>query len=99
MVIIAVTIANITNKVFFAGKTNKDPKEKWGYVDVRPGAHMFWWLYYTSHSSGYSNRPLIIWLQVFTLLTAQVIMVSWSYTDDTDLLADVSDICLIALFI
>eukprot|EP00117_Sycon_ciliatum_P008908 scpid71330/ scgid11415/ Retinoid-inducible serine carboxypeptidase; Serine carboxypeptidase 1 len=36
--------------------------EKWGYVDVRPGAHMFWWLY------GYEGtlspqKPLVMWLQ------------------------------------
>ena len=25
---------------------------------------MFYWLYETTHSSGYKNRPLILWLQV-----------------------------------
>lgn len=39
-----------------------DPKEDWGYVDVRPGAHMFWWLYFTTADSS-TNPPLIIWLQ------------------------------------
>ena len=37
--------------------------EKWGFVDVRQGAHMFWWLY------GYQGtlspeQPLVMWLQV-----------------------------------
>jgi hypothetical protein len=41
-----------------------DGLEKWGYVDVRPGAHMFWWLYYSYHAEGALNRPIIIWLQV-----------------------------------
>jgi serine carboxypeptidase 1 len=43
--------------------TNKEGVETWGYVDVRPGAHMFYWLYYTTHVDGYMNKPLIIWFQ------------------------------------
>ncbi|KAJ8667664.1 hypothetical protein QAD02_009327 [Eretmocerus hayati] len=40
-------------------------EQKWGYVDVRPGAHMFWWLYYTTNAnvSNYYDKPLLIWLQ------------------------------------
>ena len=38
--------------------------EKWGYVDVRKDAHMFWWLYHTTAAEGYTNKPLVIWLQV-----------------------------------
>ncbi|XP_036409196.1 retinoid-inducible serine carboxypeptidase [Megalops cyprinoides] len=39
-------------------------KESWGYVDVREGAHMFWWLYYADGSSGsYKDLPLVMWLQ------------------------------------
>ncbi|RXN31512.1 retinoid-inducible serine carboxypeptidase [Labeo rohita] len=39
-------------------------KESWAYVDVRDGAHMFWWLYYANSSSGsYENLPLVMWLQ------------------------------------
>jgi len=43
---------------------NEDQTEFWGYVDVRPGAHMFYWLYLTTHAPGFIHRPLIIWLQV-----------------------------------
>lgn len=40
-------------------------KEAWNYVDVRDGAHMFWWLYYAdSQSAGYKDLPLVMWLQV-----------------------------------
>lgn len=40
-------------------------KEAWNYVDVRDGAHMFWWLYYAdSQSAGYQDLPLVMWLQV-----------------------------------
>nr|XP_046270268.1 retinoid-inducible serine carboxypeptidase [Scatophagus argus] len=39
-------------------------KEAWGYVDVRDGAHMFWWLYYAdSQSAQHKDLPLVMWLQ------------------------------------
>ncbi|XP_076266199.1 retinoid-inducible serine carboxypeptidase-like [Rhynchophorus ferrugineus] len=37
--------------------------EKWGYAKVNEKAHMFWWLYYTTATSDYTQRPLVIWLQ------------------------------------
>eukprot|EP00271_Cylindrocystis_brebissonii_P017536 TRINITY_DN4600_c0_g2_i1.p1 TRINITY_DN4600_c0_g2~~TRINITY_DN4600_c0_g2_i1.p1 ORF type:complete len:561 (-),score=89.06 TRINITY_DN4600_c0_g2_i1:324-2006(-) len=46
-----------------------DGTEEWGYTDVRPGAHLFWWLYYSTPSSSLSSnvelasKPLIMWLQ------------------------------------
>ncbi|XP_017059155.1 retinoid-inducible serine carboxypeptidase-like isoform X2 [Drosophila ficusphila] len=48
-----------------SGKPGYGPGEQdWGYVDVRPGAHMFYWLYYTTANvSSYTERPLAIWLQ------------------------------------
>uniref|UniRef100_A0A8C9WN18 Carboxypeptidase n=1 Tax=Scleropages formosus TaxID=113540 RepID=A0A8C9WN18_SCLFO len=40
------------------------PSEAWGYVDIRQGAHMFWWLYYANGSAGsYKELPLVMWLQ------------------------------------
>ncbi|CAD6999263.1 retinoid-inducible serine carboxypeptidase [Ceratitis capitata] len=46
-------------------KTGYGPGEQdWGFVDVRTGAHMFYWLYYTTANvSSYTDRPLAIWLQ------------------------------------
>ncbi|KAI5097602.1 retinoid-inducible serine carboxypeptidase precursor, partial [Silurus meridionalis] len=39
-------------------------KEAWDYVDVRDGAHMFWWLYYANSSSAsFQDLPLVMWLQ------------------------------------
>ncbi|KAM4531015.1 retinoid-inducible serine carboxypeptidase [Odontesthes bonariensis] len=39
-------------------------KEAWDYVEVRDGAHMFWWLYYAdSPSARYQDLPLVLWLQ------------------------------------
>uniref|UniRef100_A0A6P4DW19 Carboxypeptidase n=1 Tax=Drosophila rhopaloa TaxID=1041015 RepID=A0A6P4DW19_DRORH len=39
-------------------------EQDWGYVDVREGAHMFYWLYYTTANvRSYTERPLVLWLQ------------------------------------
>ena len=39
--------------------------QQWDYVEVRPGAHMFWWLHYTidPNVSSFIEKPLIIWLK------------------------------------
>ncbi|KAG7165380.1 Retinoid-inducible serine carboxypeptidase-like 1 [Homarus americanus] len=37
--------------------------EEFGYVDVRPGAHMFWVMYHVDQEDDYTNYPLIMWLQ------------------------------------
>ena len=41
------------------------PDESWGYVDVRPGAHSFWWLYGANVTDPATrpSQPLILWLQ------------------------------------
>jgi serine carboxypeptidase 1 len=41
----------------------EDGTEKWCYVNVRPGAHSFYWLYYSTHADGWQTRPLVLWLQ------------------------------------
>ncbi|CAG5898935.1 unnamed protein product [Menidia menidia] len=39
-------------------------REAWGYVHARPGAHMFWWLYYADSPAGRPEQlPLVMWLQ------------------------------------
>ncbi|KAG8038184.1 hypothetical protein G9C98_006509 [Cotesia typhae] len=43
-------------------------EQDWGHFEVRPGAHMFWWLYYVnspvkSQDFDVFNKPLLIWLQ------------------------------------
>ncbi|XP_029680615.1 retinoid-inducible serine carboxypeptidase-like [Formica exsecta] len=47
------------------GKKGFGPGEQeWGFVQVRPYANMFWWLYYTTADvKSYYDEPLIIWLQ------------------------------------
>ncbi|XP_011686912.1 PREDICTED: retinoid-inducible serine carboxypeptidase-like [Wasmannia auropunctata] len=39
-------------------------EQEWDYVQVRPKAYMFWWLYYTTaDTNAIYDKPLIIWLQ------------------------------------
>ncbi|XP_046403152.1 retinoid-inducible serine carboxypeptidase-like [Ischnura elegans] len=54
---VAVTVWNS-----FALGQNPKSKQSWGYVDVRPGAHIFWWLHYADGDKPLS-RPLVLWLQ------------------------------------
>ncbi|XP_062874789.1 retinoid-inducible serine carboxypeptidase [Trichomycterus rosablanca] len=49
---------------FHLGVSVVSGKEAWDYVEVRDGAHMFWWLYYANgSSSSFQDLPLIMWLQ------------------------------------
>ncbi|EEZ98226.2 retinoid-inducible serine carboxypeptidase-like [Tribolium castaneum] len=39
-------------------------EQEWGFVQVRAGAKIFWWLHQTSANvTNYTERPLVIWLQ------------------------------------
>ncbi|AQK51581.1 retinoid-inducible serine carboxypeptidase precursor [Zea mays] len=42
-----------------------DGSEEWGYVEVRPKAHMFWWLYHSPQrvDNGKTPWPTVLWLQ------------------------------------
>ncbi|XP_022944267.1 serine carboxypeptidase-like 51 [Cucurbita moschata] len=44
---------------------SEDGTEEWGYVQVRPKAHMFWWLYRSPSrvDAGSKAWPTILWLQ------------------------------------
>ena len=51
-------------KLFLARKGFGPTEQEWGFVTVREGAHMFWWLQQTSANvESYTERPLVIWLQ------------------------------------
>ncbi|RDX57895.1 Serine carboxypeptidase-like 51, partial [Mucuna pruriens] len=43
----------------------KEGSEEWGYVQVRPKAHMFWWLYRSPYRVDNPSKPwpIILWLQ------------------------------------
>lgn len=46
---------------FVSGRPGVGPGEQdWGYITVRPNAHMFYWLYYNEQTT---EQPLVIWLQ------------------------------------
>lgn len=46
---------------FVSGRSGVGPGEQdWGYVTVRPEAHIFYWLYYHERTT---EQPLVIWLQ------------------------------------
>ncbi|KAH0535181.1 hypothetical protein KQX54_014637 [Cotesia glomerata] len=59
-------ISGHVNKV--EGKKGFGPgDQQWGYVTVRPSAHMFWWLYYVNPPEKPTNfdplsKPLMIWI-------------------------------------
>ncbi|XP_052128745.1 retinoid-inducible serine carboxypeptidase-like isoform X1 [Frankliniella occidentalis] len=40
-----------------------DGGQEYGYVDVRDGAHMFYWLYYVNGGDTPADKPLVLWLQ------------------------------------
>ncbi|KAL2590289.1 hypothetical protein AAZV13_13G281600 [Glycine max] len=44
---------------------NEDGSEEWGYVQVRPKAHLFWWLYRSPYRVENPSKPwpIILWLQ------------------------------------
>ncbi|CAL0329048.1 unnamed protein product [Lupinus luteus] len=53
--------------LFHGGMTIKseDGLEEWDYVEVRPKAHMFWWLYKSPYRVENPSKPwpIILWLQ------------------------------------
>ncbi|XP_075233194.1 retinoid-inducible serine carboxypeptidase-like [Lycorma delicatula] len=52
--------------IVVTGKKGFGPgSQEYGYVEVRKGAHMFYWLYYinTVKEIEATNHPLVIWLQ------------------------------------
>lgn len=56
-------VLSVQNSGMTSG-TASSKDNTWGYVDVRTGAHMFYWLYYTkAQVKRYTDRPLVIWLQ------------------------------------
>ncbi|KAI3997175.1 hypothetical protein MKX01_009019 [Papaver californicum] len=50
---------------FVMGIGTKDGSEQWGYVQVRPKAHMFWWHYKSPYRVDDPSKPwpIILWLQ------------------------------------
>ncbi|KAL0270818.1 UNVERIFIED_CONTAM: hypothetical protein PYX00_008106 [Menopon gallinae] len=60
LAIIGVAWGNPTPKKKGYGPGDQD----WGWIKVRTGANMFYWLFYTTADvKSYYERPLVIWLQ------------------------------------
>lgn len=54
------------SRLLVQGRVGVGPGEQeWGFATVRPGAHMFWWLYFTTNKEveNFYQKPLVIWLQ------------------------------------
>lgn len=59
------TVTAASRKKVATGARTHDGSEEWGYVEVRPRAHMFWWLYRSPYRVEDSSKPwpIILWLQ------------------------------------
>ncbi|CAB0030450.1 unnamed protein product [Trichogramma brassicae] len=52
-----------SSRAAVSGRKGFGPGEQdWAYVQLRQGAHMFWWLFYAGGSEA-NDRPLVVWLQ------------------------------------
>lgn len=67
MVALASLFAFLSFQLFFQTAESEPPipDESWGYVEVRQGAFMFWWLYGAQISDPMQRvgKPLVMWLQ------------------------------------
>ncbi|XP_062195851.1 serine carboxypeptidase-like 51 isoform X2 [Phragmites australis] len=63
LVLLAAAVFSVAAPSNAAG--TPDGSEEWGYVQVRPKAHMFWWLYHSSQrvDNGTTPWPTVLWLQ------------------------------------
>ncbi|CAN6300652.1 unnamed protein product [Urochloa humidicola] len=60
-------LCSLLHTVFAASISNGTPdgSELWGYVEVRPGAHLFWWYYKSPQRPSTPTQPwpTVLWLQ------------------------------------
>ncbi|XP_047308702.1 serine carboxypeptidase-like 51 [Impatiens glandulifera] len=56
---------SFVHATFHTSSGTDDGSEQWGYVEVRPKAHMFWWLYRSPQRVEDPSNPwpIILWLQ------------------------------------
>ncbi|XP_068645750.1 serine carboxypeptidase-like 51 [Aristolochia californica] len=64
-VFVVLAVLCVRETEFAAAAGTADGSEEWGYVEVRPKAHMFWWLYRSPQREGLpaSEWPVVLWLQ------------------------------------
>ena len=67
LVFISFTVFGITNARNIDTSDAVIPDEKWGYINLRPNAYMFWWLYGASSPEikpvDRDKVPFVIWIQ------------------------------------
>lgn len=62
---VRLTILYFYGKLFsLLGRYGFRGDQEWGFVTVRPGANLFYWLHYTTAKvDSYIKKPLLIWLE------------------------------------
>ncbi|KAK9062856.1 hypothetical protein SSX86_020046 [Deinandra increscens subsp. villosa] len=57
--------ASSISSLGYSSRGTSDGSEAWGYIEVRPRAHMFWWLYKSPNRVEEPSKPwpTILWLQ------------------------------------
>jgi serine carboxypeptidase 1 len=65
LVILCLIVSCTNGETKHVRKINSDGSEAWGYVEVRPKAHMFWWHYKSPYRVENPSKPwpIILWLQ------------------------------------
>ncbi|PIA24698.1 hypothetical protein AQUCO_104200001v1 [Aquilegia coerulea] len=66
LLLVSLLIAvSLCHKNIVSAAGTEDGSEQWGYVEVRPQAHLFWWLYKSPHRVEDPSKPwpVILWLQ------------------------------------
>ncbi|XP_062886779.1 retinoid-inducible serine carboxypeptidase isoform X1 [Mobula hypostoma] len=54
----------LVSGALLVGAATSGARQDWGYVSVREGARLFWWLFYSEReAAGNSSAPLVLWLQ------------------------------------
>ncbi|KAA8516618.1 hypothetical protein F0562_016876 [Nyssa sinensis] len=61
----ALVSLSLVHANFSVAAGTDDGSEQWGYVEVRPKAHMFWWLYRSPNRVEDPSKPwpILLWLQ------------------------------------
>ncbi|KAL7153982.1 hypothetical protein ABFS83_04G204500 [Erythranthe nasuta] len=65
LVCVVLFIQLINGGLMVNAARTEDGSEAWGYVEVRPKAHMFWWYYKSPYRTEDPKKPwpIILWLQ------------------------------------
>ncbi|KAI4368733.1 hypothetical protein MLD38_017256 [Melastoma candidum] len=64
-ILLLLVLTSAVEAIAAAGTGSGNGSEKWGYVQVRPRAHLFWWLYRSPNRVEDPSNPwpIVLWLQ------------------------------------